>query len=416
MASRILVAGGGIGGLACALALARGATAAAADRGPDAVPRAIRAPRHRIDLLEQADAFGEVGAGLQLGPNATRRLHALGLKEALAGIAAVPDALVVRGTGGDGVVARLPLGESMHRHYGGPYCCVHRADLHAMLLDAVRGSDGTVLHLGARIHRIDARDEAVDVASADGRDWTGDALIGADGLWSAVRPQVTGAADPPPRLTGHTAWRALVPQAALPAALRGNEVRVWLGARLHAVAYPVRGGAALNVVVLAESAPAGDARDWDQTTGLDALQRATGRCGGMLQALIEAMPGWRAWTLCDRAPLAGPADMARGRIALAGDAAHPMLPYMAQGAGMAIEDAVALADALGGDGGVVSAAVPDALSRYATARWRRNARVQARARRNGVVFHLSGPARLARDAGLRALGPKLLDVPWLYAG
>jgi salicylate hydroxylase len=136
----------------------------------------------------------------------------------------------------------------------------------------------------------------------------------------------------------------------------------------------------------------------------------------MLQALIEAMPGWRAWTLCDRAPLAGPADMARGRTALAGDAAHPMLPYMAQGAGMAIEDAVALADALGDGGGVTSADVPAALSRYAAARWQRNARVQARARRNGVVFHLSGPARLARDAGLRALGPTLLDVPWLYAG
>jgi salicylate hydroxylase len=413
---RILVAGGGIGGLACALALARGATGAAADRGPEAVLRPIHAPRSRIDLLEQADAFGEVGAGLQLGPNATRRLHALGLKEALAGIAAVPEALVVRGTGGDGVVARLPLGESMHRRYGAPYCCVHRADLHALLLDAVRGSDGTTLHLGARIGRIETRGESVHVASADGRGWSGDALIGADGLWSAVRSHVTGPADPAPRVTGHTAWRALVPQAALPAALRGDDVRVWLGARLHAVAYPVRGGAALNVVVLAESAPAGDARDWDQATGLDALQRATGRCGGMLQALIEAMPGWRAWTLCDRAPLAGPAAMARGRIALAGDAAHPMLPYMAQGAGMAIEDAVALAGTLGAGSGTTAADVPAALSRYAAARWQRNARVQARARRNGVVFHLAGPARLARDAGLRALGPRLLDVPWLYAG
>ena len=399
MTARILVAGGGIGGLACALALAGGTARS-------------RAPR-AIDILEQAGTFGEIGAGLQLGPNATRRLHALGMESALAGIAAWPDALVVRGTGDDAVVARLPLGRSMQRRYGAPYGCVHRADLHAMLLDAVRGRAGITLHPGARIERIEADDAAVRVVAADARAWRGDALIGADGLWSVVRPQVAGAADPAPRVTGHTAWRALVPQAALPAALRGNDVRVWLGARLHAVAYPVRGGTAQNVVVLAESAPTGDARDWDQATGLEALQRATGRCGGMLQALIEAMPGWRAWTLCDRPPLAGPDGMARGRIALAGDAAHPMLPYMAQGAGMAIEDAVALAAAID-DAGAMD--LPAALARYAAARWRRNARVQARARRNGVVFHLSGPARLARDAGLRVLGPKLLDVPWLYAG
>jgi len=175
----------------------------------------------------------------------------------------------------------------------------------------------------------------------------------------------------------------------------------------------VRRGDALNVVVLAESAPAGDARDWDQASSLAALQAATGRTGAGLQALLEAVPGWRAWTLNDRPPLVGASQMAGERIALAGDAAHPMLPYLAQGAGMAIEDAVALAEALdGGD----AAAVPAAFARYAEARWQRNAQVQERARRNGEIFHATGLVRLGRDTALRLLGARLLDVPWLYAG
>jgi salicylate hydroxylase len=179
------------------------------------------------------------------------------------------------------------------------------------------------------------------------------------------------------------------------------------------VAYPVRGGDWLNVVVIAESAPAGDARDWDQASSIAALQQATGRSSADLQALLEAMPGWRAWTLSDRAPLASAADMAHERVALVGDAAHPMVPYLAQGAGMAIEDAVALADALGDSS---AADVPTAFARYAEARWARNAQVQARARRNGEIFHATGAVRLGRDMAMRLLGAKLLDQPWLYGG
>jgi len=175
----------------------------------------------------------------------------------------------------------------------------------------------------------------------------------------------------------------------------------------------VRGGAWLNVVVIAESAPAGDARDWDQASSLAALQKATGRSGGALQALLEAMPGWRAWTLSDRPPLASAAEMAHERVALVGDAAHPMVPYLAQGAGMAIEDSVALAEALGqGD----AADVPAAFARYAEARWQRNALVQAKARRNGQIFHAAGAVRIGRDLAMRTLGARLLDQPWLYGG
>jgi salicylate hydroxylase len=390
MSAHILIAGGGIAGLASALALAR--------------------RLHRVDLFEQAVAFGEIGAGIQLGPNVTRRLQSLGVWEALTRVAARPEALVVRGATDGREIARLPLGNAMLRSYGSPYLCVHRADLHALLLAAVRGSGAVRLNTGARIGEVVARSGAVCVSSTDARAWEGDALIGADGLWSTVRSCVVEDS-PPPRATGHTAWRALVAQSALPAALRSTQISVWLGPRLHAVAYPVRHGDALNVVVLAEAAPAGDARDWAQSTSLAALQAATGSVNVGLQALLEAMPSWRAWTLSDRAPLTGAHQMASERVALAGDAAHPMLPYLAQGAGMAIEDGVALADAIGGG---ASGEVPDALARYAAARWERNAQVQARARRNGDIFHATGLMRVGRDAALRWLGARLLDVPWLY--
>ena len=391
MALQLLVAGGGIGGLASALALAQGG--------------------HRVELFEQSAVFAEVGAGIQLGPNAVRRLHALGLADALATIAARPDMLVVRAAHDDHELARLPLGDAALQRYGAPYCCVHRADLHGVLLAAVRAHADVALNHPARLVQIEHSDDAVTVATDGARAWEGDALIGADGLWSVVRAELE-VPSPVPRPTGHTAWRGLLSQADLPPAQRSTQVRVWLGERLHALVYPLRRGELLNVVVLAEAAPSGDARDWDRSTSLDALQQATGRCCATLQGYLSAVPTWRAWTLHDRAPLTGPAQMAQGRIALVGDAAHPMLPYLAQGAGMAIEDAVALADALRSAG---PDAVPEALRRYAEARWQRNARVQARARRNAQIFHAAGPLRVARDVAMRTLGARLLDQPWLYA-
>lgn len=394
MPAHILVVGGGIGGLASALAISRS--------------------RHRVDVFEQAAAFGEIGAGIQIGPNVTRRLHQLGLADGLATMAACPDALVVQGAGSGAELARLPLGDAMRRRYGAPYLCVHRADLHSLLLEAVRARGTGTLVTDAHIAQVEVGDDLVCVSSSGARAWEGEALVGADGLWSVARQRLESpSAAEPPRVTGHTAWRGIVAQADLPQALRRQRIDVWLGPRLHAVAYPVRGGAWLNVVVIAEAAPAGDARDWDQASSLAALQQATGRSGSGLQALLEAMPGWRAWTLSDRPPVASAADMAHERIALVGDAAHPMVPYLAQGAGMAIEDAVALAEALG-EGG--AAEVPAAFARYAEARWQRNAMVQARARRNGQVFHATGPMRWGRDLAMRALGARLLDQPWLYGG
>lgn len=394
MPAHILVAGGGIGGLATALALSKG--------------------RHRVDVFEQAAVFGEIGAGVQLGPNATRRLQQLDLGPGLAAIAARPDALVVHSAEGGSELARMPLADAMQQRYGSPYFCVHRADLHGLLLDAVRARGTGTLVTGAQIRQVETSDDLVCLSSTDARAWEGEAIVGADGLWSMVRRQLDCAsAAQPPRVTGHTAWRALIEQSSLPAALRRKQVDVWLGPRLHAVAYPVRGGDWLNVVVIAESAPAGDARDWDQSSSIAALKQAMGRSCAGLQSLLDAMPGWRAWSLGDRAPMTSAAEMAHERVALVGDAAHPMVPYLAQGAGMAIEDAVALADSLA-DGR--AADVPAAFARYAEARWARNAQVQARARRNGEIFHARGAVRLGRDMAMRLLGAKLLDQPWLYGG
>jgi len=394
MPAHILVAGGGIGGLATALALSR--------------------HRHRADVFEQAAVFGEIGAGVQLGPNATRRLQQLDLGQGLAAIAARPDALVVHSADSGSELARMPLGDTMQQRYGAPYFCVHRADLHGLLLEAVRARGTGALVTAARIAQVETSDDLVCMSSNDARAWEGEAIVGADGLWSLVRRQLdTPSAAQSPRVTGHTAWRSLIEQAKLPAAMRRRQVDVWLGPRLHAVAYPVRGGDWLNVVVIAESAPAGDARDWDQASSIAALRQAMGRSCAGLQSLLDAMPGWRAWSLGDRAPMTGAAEMAHERVALVGDAAHPMVPYLAQGAGMAIEDALALADALG-EGS--AAEVPAAFARYAEARWARNAQVQARARRNGEIFHATGPVRLGRDIAMRLLVGELLDQPWLYGG
>ena len=392
MPAHLLVAGGGIGGLAAALALAR--------RG------------QRVDVLEQATTFSEIGAGIQLGPNVTRRLQALGVLDALLNVAARPESLVIGSADSGAELARMPLGESIERRYDAPYLCVHRADLHGVLLAALRDMASVTLTHGVRVTDVVARDEAVCVAMHDRRAWEGDGLIGADGLWSVVRRHVVAPADPP-HATRHTAWRALVPRDLLPPTLRYVDVHAWLGARLHVVAYPVRLAQWVNVVVIAEADHPGDVTDWDLETSQGALFAAIGdRCGGV-RPLLEAATGWRAWTIHDRAPLAGAAEMASGRIALLGDAAHPMVPYLAQGAGMAIEDAATLGELVGEAG---PADLPHALARYAAARWQRDARIQARARRNGEVFHASGSMRVARDAALRVLGPHLLDVPWLYAG
>ena len=239
----------------------------------------------------------------------------------------------------------------------------------------------------------------------------GDVLVGADGLWSEVRRQVC--ADGPPTATGHLAYRSLARQQELPSALRSQEVTVWLGPRMHLVAYPVSAGERLNVVAIVQGGAPGSARDWDQEAVAAELHGAAGPLCAPLKDLVQAMPGWRLWALYDRAPMRSADEMVCGRIALLGDAAHPMRPYLAQGAAMAIEDAAELGRALSM---AASAGIEDALAlrRYALSRWQRCARTQARSRKNGQIFHATGWLQRGRDLALRLLGERLLDQPWLY--
>jgi salicylate hydroxylase len=250
---------------------------------------------------------------------------------------------------------------------------------------------------------------AVTVRDAKGQTFTAHALIGADGVWSLVRQLVVD--DAPPRVTGHLAYRAMVRQSDLPAALRSQVITAWMGPRFHAVQYPVKSGDWLNVVVIVQGRVGGDLQSWDHSAnGVDLHRHLAGACEP-LRSLVEAIADWRLWPLCDRAPMQSALEHARGRVALLGDAAHPMRPYLAQGAGMAIEDAHVLAQSLASTDDVVQA-----LQHYADARWQRNARVQARAIRNGEIFHMQGLMRSGRDMSLKLLGARLLDVPWLYRG
>lgn len=388
-----VIAGGGIGGLAAALSLSRAGW--------------------HVRLLERAEAFSELGAGIQMGPNVVRVLQSWGLGAALERVAAFPARLAVRSAHTGGELACMPLGEAMLRRYGAAYATIHRADLHALLLDAARVS-GADLHLDRSLTSFTQNAQAVTIDAAGCVGIEADALIGADGIRSAVRSQLLG--DRPARFTGHLAYRALVRQADLPGKLRTQDITAWLGRRMHVVQYPVRRGEWLNIVALIEGPLPEGADLWDHAATAAGLHGVLAGTCAALRELVQAPANWRLWPLNGRAPMRGPGEHAVGRVALLGDAAHPMLPYLAQGAGMAIEDAAELGRLLAQATGPASQAtdVPILLQRYALNRWQRNARVQARALRNGTVFHADGPLRWARDASMRLLGERLLDMPWLY--
>ena len=401
MTKTLLVAGGGIAGMAVGFAAVRAGWG--------------------TKIFERAAKFSEVGAGVQLGPNVTRILQAWGLGDALAQVAAFPEGLHARSMNSGEVLATLPVKDAAST-YGAPYVTIHRADLHGLLLQAaVR--EGVQVHSDAVVQKVtQSVDEAVfDVMQhAQFQQHNAAVAVAADGVWSPLRQQLLG--DGLPTFTGHIAYRALVAQADLPAHLRSQDVSVWMGSQAHVVSYPVRGGEYLNVVCLAEGRLLDDdannlqaLQTWNaqktEAQTLAELHHALRGACTKLTDLMVACSDWRLWPLCGRPAMQGAHQHAQGRLALVGDAAHPMLPYLAQGAGMAMEDAYELAAQLLG---ATAANAPDRLQQFAHARWQRNARVQSRAVRNGQIFHATGAMRVGRDMGLRLMGARLMDVPWLY--
>ncbi len=394
MTAHVLIAGAGIGGLGAALALAQMGL--------------------KITVLEQSDVFGEVGAGVQISPNAYKVLCDWGLADALRQTANFPERLQVRNATSNKLLGQLTLGESAQTRYGYPFSTFHRADLHALLLNAVRQRPNVELHLNAKISAIAESNQQVTVTTEAGNSFNADALIGADGLRSRVRQHVLG--DSEPRATGHTAWRALLPLADVPPELQQDQVTAWLAPDSHTIAYPVQQGKSLNIVYCDENND-----QVSQFNGINATQPSyllPKQLSKVLQNVFQTATeqnAWTRWDLFDRPPMTSSTNMfnpAHPHIALLGDAAHPMLPYLAQGAGMALEDAQALAVSIKQNPNDL----PSALQLYAQSRWQRNAKVQTRAARNGQIFHAKPPVSWARDAAMRLLGEKLLDSPWLYGG
>jgi salicylate hydroxylase len=319
-----------------------------------------------------------------------------------------PDELKVMSARSGRVMARAPLGPDATRRYGAPYWVIHRGDLQAVLRDAVMAAPAITLALGSRVQSVDvARDGVAVSAIRNGQrvEEHGDVLIAADGLWSALRTSLGRRVTP--RFAGDTAWRALVPAKDAPAELRAPAVNLWLGDRAHLVHYPVQGGALINVVAIFPD-------DWREAgwnapgQGEVLLTRYRDGWQPQARALLAAAPEWRRWALYDCAPLD---RWGEGPTTLLGDAAHPMLPYLAQGAAMAIEDAAVLAGCL-----ATKADAATALRRYESLRRPRTARVQQEARRNGMVYHLGGAATLLRSLALAAMGGGRLVTryDWLY--
>lgn len=380
----ILIVGGGIAGLATALALSQTGRASL--------------------IIEQAEAFAEIGAGIQIGPNGSRMLDRLGLLDWVRRSIVTPDDLIVM----DGVsaqeVTRIPTGAGFVRRFGYPYALVHRADLHSALLQACRADPNVELRSGAALQDFVEQSGAIHATTTCGVIACA-ALIGADGLWSRVRQTIVG--DGAPRVSGHIAYRAVLPTEAIEPQFRRNAMILWAGPRNHLVQYPLRGGELFNLVAVFHSDRY--VEGWDrQGDPAELHQRFAGNCD-IVRALLAKVETWRMWVLCDREPVR---RWNAGRAVLVGDAAHPMLQYLAQGAGMSLEDAVALADAVQARPNDL----PSAFATFSAARYQRTARCQIMARLYGAFYHAEDVVReLANDFIAQRDGAATYEsLAWLY--
>ncbi|MGH6866358.1 MAG: FAD-dependent monooxygenase [Methyloceanibacter sp.] len=379
----VLIAGGGIGGLASAIALAR--------KGLGSV------------VLERSSFTEESGAGIQLGPNATRILRALGNLEEVERAAFGPEAVWLF----DGITGRrlgtMPLGMEAERRFGAPYLTLHRADLHGALLSVCKSLAEVGLRPSFEVIAAQAAGDTVAAIAADGRRAEGSSLVGADGLWSTVRQHV--APEAALRFARATASRALMTVSSLRAPFDAPVVGLWLGPRAHLVHYPVRGGSHVNLVAV--TAGGAEGQGWSQTGDAEALLRSFGGWCKESRSLLEQADSWRRWSLYRLRPLA---RWSTGRVVLLGDAAHPVLPYLGQGAALGLEDAITLAEGL--------ARTPkdpaNAFRHYESLRRARAARVQRVSQRLGALYHLAGPMRPARNFLLSRKERSLASFDWLY--
>ncbi|MBS0520223.1 MAG: 3-hydroxybenzoate 6-monooxygenase [Proteobacteria bacterium] len=384
----ILIAGGGIGGLATALGLAQ-----------KNIPSLV---------LEKASRLGEIGAGIQLGPNAFHCFDRLGVGGAARSMAVYIDRLRLMDAMADGEITHIDLGEAFRARFGNPYAVVHRGDLHGVLLKACQDHPLIGLRVSSEVTGYEPEGDGVVARLGSGETIPGAALIGADGLWSNVRRQLVG--DGKPRVSGHTTYRSVIPTEQMPEELRWNAATLWAGPKCHIVHYPLSGWKVFNLVVTYHNdAPEPVA---GKPVPVEEVQRGFTHVCDRAQAIIRHGIDWKMWVLCDREPINEWVD---GRVAILGDAAHPMLQYMAQGACMAMEDAVCLADSLA----QAEDDIPAGLARYRDRRVLRTARVQLMSRAMGDhVYHPSGPHAALRNAIMSAKSQEEWYgiLAWLYGG
>jgi salicylate hydroxylase len=382
----ILIAGGGIGGLSAALALALNG--------------------RRVRVLEKAAEFGEIGYGIQMGPNVYPILERLGVFERMAPHVVYPDALVLAdGTTGD-ELSRISLGAKFRARFRHPYFVVHRRDLHGSILEACRARPGIALEASKGLASFTQDGDGVRVACEDGATYEGAALIGCDGLWSPTRAAVIG--DGPPRLAGHYVYRGLVPTEQIIDRSHLDSMVIYIGHNLHLVQYRLRGGTVMNNVATIESGrfKRGAPNPGDRTE----LEETFAQCAPRVRGMLRYFSFDRNWVLHDRDPAT---NWTQGNVTLLGDAAHPTLQYLAQGACMAIEDAIVLAAEVARHGDDFNAA----FLAYQGQRMNRTARVVLSARFFGAYIHAGGGARLLRNELLAKRDPdNPWEADWLYRG
>ena len=383
----LIISGGGIGGLAAAMVLAQDG--------------------YTVTVLEQAETFGEIGAGIQLGPNIFRMFDYLGLTELINRVAFFPTGLGMNDVRTGEKVVRVPLGDIARATYGFPYGVIYRADLHQVFLDACKAQPNVSLRTKAKVESFDQTADSVTVTLAGGEKVEGSALIGADGMWSRIREAVVG--DGKPRVSGHIAYRAVLKREDVPAHLWSDDVTLWGGEKTHLVHYPLRRGELFNLVAVFHSNKYDEG--WDTFGDTAELTERFADACPQVKELLGKIETWKMWVLCDREPVKNWTDR---RVTLLGDAAHPMLQYLAQGAGQAIEDAVVLREALRSTRGDLQ----KAFQKYQKARYLRTGRVQLTARFYGDIYHAAGVQRELRNqmfqGGNESAG--FAGLKWMYDG